>query len=76
MKACRMRGRNASRWRSGTQRAGTLLGDRPLNAPGSTPKPWSEWPLVRGLVVLYETLVVAARWLLTNGEPAGERRGP
>ena len=32
---------------------------------------WSKWPFVRGLVVLYETLVVGTRWL----DPQRERPG-
>jgi hypothetical protein len=27
---------------------------------------WSRWPLIRGLVVLYETLVVGTRWLVRS----------
>ena len=27
---------------------------------------WSKWPLIRGLVVLYETLVVGTRWLVRS----------
>ena len=29
-------------------------------------KPYAKWPLVRGLVVLYETLVVGTRWLIRS----------
>ena len=37
-------------------------------------KPWSKWPLIRGLVVLYETLVVGTRWLIrsANLQASGE----
>ena len=37
-------------------------------------KPWSKWPFVRGLVVLYETLVVGTRWLIrsANLQASGE----
>ncbi len=27
---------------------------------------WSKWPLIRGLVVLYETLIVGTRWLVRS----------
>ena len=34
---------------------------------------WSKWPLIRGLVVLYETLVVGTRWLIRSANlPARE----
>jgi uncharacterized protein YqhQ len=29
-------------------------------------KRWAKWPLVRGLVVLYETLVIGTRWLVRS----------
>ncbi len=37
-------------------------------------KPWSKWPFIRGLVVLYETLVVGTRWLIrsANLQASGE----
>ena len=33
-------------------------------------RPWSRWPLVRGLVVLYEQLVVGTRWLIRSASVA------
>jgi len=37
--------------------------------------PASRWPLVRGLVVLYETLVVGTRWLIRSANVQGEEEG-
>jgi uncharacterized protein YqhQ len=34
--------------------------------------PASKWPFVRGLVVLYETLVVGTRWLIRSANVQGE----
>ena len=34
--------------------------------------PASKWPFVRGLVVLYETLVVGTRWLVRSANVQGE----
>src|SRR4051812_43843140 len=36
---------------------------------------WSKWPLVRGLVVLYETLVVGTRWLIRSANVQAEEEG-
>src|SRR3954447_3526801 len=36
---------------------------------------WSKWPLVRGLVVLYETLIVGTRWLIRSANVQGEEEG-
>jgi hypothetical protein len=36
---------------------------------------WSKWPLVRGLVVLYETLVVGTRWLVRSANVQVEDEG-
>ncbi len=36
---------------------------------------WSKWPLVRGLVVLYETLVVGTRWLVRSANVQAEEEG-
>src|SRR5688572_26634842 len=33
---------------------------------------WSRWPLIRGLVVLYETLVVGTRWLVRSANVQSE----
>ncbi len=33
---------------------------------------WSKWPFVRGLVVLYETLVVGTRWLVRSANVQAE----
>ena len=33
---------------------------------------WSKWPLIRGLVVLYETLVVGTRWLVRSANVQSE----
>jgi hypothetical protein len=35
----------------------------------------SKWPLVRGLVVLYETLVVGTRWLVRSANVAASQEG-
>ena len=35
----------------------------------------SRWPLVRGLVVLYETLVVGTRWLIRSANVQAEEQG-
>ena len=35
-------------------------------------KPYAKWPLVRGLVVLYETLVVGTRWLIRSANVQAE----
>ena len=35
----------------------------------------SRWPFVRGLVVLYETLVVGTRWLIRSANVQGEQSG-
>jgi uncharacterized protein YqhQ len=37
--------------------------------------PASKWPFVRGLVVLYETLVVGTRWLIRSANVQGEDEG-
>lgn len=36
---------------------------------------WSRWPLIRGLVVLYETLVVGTRWLVRSANVQAEEDG-
>ncbi len=36
---------------------------------------WSKWPLVRGLVVLYETLVLGTRWLVRSANVQAEEEG-
>jgi uncharacterized protein YqhQ len=36
---------------------------------------WSRWPLIRGLVVLYETLVVGTRWLVRSANVQAEEEG-
>ena len=36
---------------------------------------WSKWPLIRGLVVLYETLVVGTRWLIRSANVQAEDEG-
>ena len=36
---------------------------------------WSKWPLIRGLVVLYETLVVGTRWLVRSANVQVEDEG-
>jgi uncharacterized protein YqhQ len=38
-------------------------------------KPYAKWPLVRGLVVLYETLVVGTRWLIRSANVQAEEDG-
>ena len=36
---------------------------------------WSKFPFIRGLVVLYETLVVGTRWLIRSANVAAEEDG-
>src|SRR3954453_1141251 len=36
---------------------------------------WSKWPLIRGLVVLYETLIVGTRWLIRSANVQAEDEG-
>lgn len=36
---------------------------------------WSKWPLVRGLVVLYETLVMGTRWLVRSANVQAQEEG-
>src|SRR3982751_6946773 len=36
---------------------------------------WSKWPLIRGLVVLYETLIVGTRWLVRSAGLQAEDQG-
>ena len=36
---------------------------------------WSKWPLIRGLVVLYETLIVGTRWLVRSANVQAEEEG-
>jgi uncharacterized protein YqhQ len=36
---------------------------------------WSKWPLVRGLVVLYETLVMGTRWLIRSANVQAQEEG-
>ena len=36
---------------------------------------WSKWPFVRGLVVLYETLVVGTRWLVRSANVQAQEQG-
>src|SRR5436190_11641622 len=36
---------------------------------------WSRWPLIRGLVVLYETLVVGTRWLVRSANVQAQEEG-
>ena len=36
---------------------------------------WSKWPLIRGLVVLYETLVVGTRWLVRSANVQASEEG-
>ncbi len=37
--------------------------------------PAAKWPFVRGLIVLYETLVVGTRWLIRSANVQGEEEG-
>jgi uncharacterized protein YqhQ len=37
--------------------------------------PWSKWPFVRGLVVLYETLVMGTRWLVRSANVQAQEDG-
>lgn len=37
--------------------------------------PAAKWPLIRGLIVLYETLVVGTRWLIRSANVQGEEEG-
>jgi len=37
--------------------------------------PAAKWPFVRGLVVLYETLVVGTKWLIRSANVQGEEEG-
>lgn len=37
--------------------------------------PWSKWPFVRGLVVLYETLIVGTRWLVRSANVQAQEDG-
>ena len=37
--------------------------------------PSAKWPFVRGLIVLYETLVVGTRWLIRSANVQGEDEG-
>ena len=37
--------------------------------------PSAKWPFARGLVVLYETLVVGTRWLIRSANVQGEEEG-
>ena len=36
---------------------------------------WSKWPFVRGLVVLYETLVMGTRWLVRSANVQASQDG-
>ena len=36
---------------------------------------WSKWPLIRGLVVLYETLVLGTRWLVRSANVQASEEG-
>jgi uncharacterized protein YqhQ len=36
---------------------------------------WSKWPFVRGLVVLYETLVMGTRWLIRSANVQAQEEG-
>src|SRR6476646_9902525 len=36
---------------------------------------WSKWPLIRGLVVLYETLVMGTRWLIRSANVQASEEG-
>jgi uncharacterized protein YqhQ len=36
---------------------------------------WSKWPFVRGLVVLYETLIVGTRWLVRSANVQASQEG-
>ncbi len=36
---------------------------------------WSKWPFIRGLVVLYETLVVGTRWLVRSANVQAQEDG-
>src|SRR3954462_9189976 len=36
---------------------------------------WSKWPLIRGLVVLYETLIVGTRWLVRSANVQASEEG-
>ena len=36
---------------------------------------WSKWPLIRGLVVLYETLIVGTRWLVRSANVQASQEG-
>jgi uncharacterized protein YqhQ len=38
-------------------------------------RPWSKWPLIRGLVVLYETLIVGTRWLVRSANVQASEDG-
>ena len=35
----------------------------------------SKWPFIRGLVVLYETLVIGTRWLIRSANVQAEEDG-
>ena len=35
-------------------------------------KPWATWPFARGLIVLYETLVIGTRWLVRSANVQAE----
>src|SRR5712691_7398138 len=36
---------------------------------------WSKWPFVRGLVVLYETLIMGTRWLVRSANVQAQEDG-
>ena len=36
---------------------------------------WSKWPLIRGLVVLYETLIIGTRWLVRSANVQAQEEG-
>lgn len=35
-------------------------------------RPWAKWPFARGLIVLYETLVIGTRWLVRSANVQAE----
>ena len=70
-----MRGRDAiARRRSATPTARSSCATEPLNS-GLHRSRFARAPFVRGLVVLYETLVVGTRWLIRSANVQAERGG-
>ena len=60
-----MRGRDAIAVALRHPDGGIVIATEKLDS-GIHSKPYAKWPLVRGLVVLYETLVVGTRWLIRS----------